>query len=423
VLVGQIEPQESLSRDVEHMNPHEVMAHPACGRVLEALAFLVRQGRSVVLEGMAEAVLAGRIDESADRHHHQQGHDALGLFEREGRGQTLWGFEEATPTFRPGLPFIAVAPRLGGSLALVQFVRREEKTALLVEACPTVCAPRRQGPRHRVDALLGLRPGAGAPPLAIVGRGVDGAGVEKRGLPACPKTGERLRGLCGTSNRGPAQRLAGLDFLGTLLTPRRINGTRGLRLALFRGDQAPAWRHLAGARAHDRLAIACSPRGHGRRLCLGQALLGLAPGRRDPGEPLAAGLGQLVQVLGALQGTSSHQIHGAGGGLERRHVVADDLAERLALVPMATQGGHPHGDTGLGLHDQRPHPLVEVGAMVPTLALGDGHALCVRSLSAVLPAINMDTRRLARAARGRQPQTLGRRGGKEAAEGRQPSRV
>src|SRR5215211_2840443 len=63
VLVGQIEHQESLSRDVEHMNPHEVMEHPACGRVLDALAFLVRQGRSVVLEGIADAVLEGRIDE------------------------------------------------------------------------------------------------------------------------------------------------------------------------------------------------------------------------------------------------------------------------------------------------------------------------------------------------------------------------
>jgi hypothetical protein len=40
VLVGQIENHESLSRDVEHMNPHEVMEYPACGRVLGALAFL-----------------------------------------------------------------------------------------------------------------------------------------------------------------------------------------------------------------------------------------------------------------------------------------------------------------------------------------------------------------------------------------------
>ena len=39
VLVGQIEHHESLSRDVEHMNPNEVVEHPACRRVLNALAF------------------------------------------------------------------------------------------------------------------------------------------------------------------------------------------------------------------------------------------------------------------------------------------------------------------------------------------------------------------------------------------------
>jgi len=57
VLVGQIENHEALSWDVEHMNPHEVMEHPACGRVLDALAFLVRKGRPVVLERIADAVL------------------------------------------------------------------------------------------------------------------------------------------------------------------------------------------------------------------------------------------------------------------------------------------------------------------------------------------------------------------------------
>jgi hypothetical protein len=106
-----------------------------------------------------------------------------------------------------------------------------------------------------------------------------------------PKTGARLLGLCGTSQRGPAPRLAGCDCLGTLLTPLRINGPLGLRRALCRVEQAPAWRHIAGARAHDRLAIAGEPRGPGRRLGLGQALLGLAPGRRAPGEPREAGLG------------------------------------------------------------------------------------------------------------------------------------
>ena len=41
VLVGQIQNHEALSRDVEDMNPDEVVEHPACRRVLNALAAIV----------------------------------------------------------------------------------------------------------------------------------------------------------------------------------------------------------------------------------------------------------------------------------------------------------------------------------------------------------------------------------------------
>ena len=50
VLVGQIEHEEPLARDEEYMNPHEVVEHPACRRVLDALAFLVWKGGSLLLE-------------------------------------------------------------------------------------------------------------------------------------------------------------------------------------------------------------------------------------------------------------------------------------------------------------------------------------------------------------------------------------
>jgi hypothetical protein len=63
VLVGQIENHESLSWDGEHMNPHEVMEHPAGGRVLEAFTFLVWEGCSMLLEGRADTVFEGRRDE------------------------------------------------------------------------------------------------------------------------------------------------------------------------------------------------------------------------------------------------------------------------------------------------------------------------------------------------------------------------
>jgi hypothetical protein len=114
VLVSQMQHHESLSRDVEHMNPHEVVEHPACRRGLDALAFVVRQGGRLLLQNRADAVCEGRIDASTPRHHHQQGHEALGFFERERGGQTLRGFEEAQPALRPGLPCVSIEPGLGG---------------------------------------------------------------------------------------------------------------------------------------------------------------------------------------------------------------------------------------------------------------------------------------------------------------------
>ena len=113
VLVGQIEHEEPLPRDVEHMNPHKVVEDPPCGGGLGGFAFLVRKGGLVLLECVADAILEGRIDEQTDGHHHQEGHDTCGFFEIQRRGQKLRVFEEAKPTFCPGLTFVAVEHRLG----------------------------------------------------------------------------------------------------------------------------------------------------------------------------------------------------------------------------------------------------------------------------------------------------------------------
>ena len=61
--------------------------------------------------------------------------------------------------------------------------------------------------------------------------------------------------------------------------------------------------------------------------------------------------------------------------------------------------------------------------MLPTLARGDVHNLFVRRLRAVLPAIDMKTRRIEMAECARQPQTRGRCGGNEAVEFRHPTGV
>jgi hypothetical protein len=67
--------------------------------------------------------------------------------------------------------------------------------------------------------------------------------------------------------------------------------------------------------------------------------------------------------------------------------------------------------------------LVEVRAMIPTIARGDVHDLFVRRLRAVIPAIDMKTRRIEMVERARQPQTRGRCGGNEAVEFRHPKVV
>src|SRR5262249_39157815 len=57
VLVGQIEHEEPLPRDVEHMNSHKVVEDPSGGGRLNALAFLVRKGGLVLLERVADTIL------------------------------------------------------------------------------------------------------------------------------------------------------------------------------------------------------------------------------------------------------------------------------------------------------------------------------------------------------------------------------
>src|SRR5262249_23480273 len=112
-----------------------------------------------------------------------------------------------------------------------------------------------------------------------------------------------------------------------------------------------------------------------------------------------------------------------GSGVERRNVVTDDVAECFASMTIAAQGLPQHRDTGLVLHPSLPHHLGLVGAMSPTIARGDVHALFVRRLRAVRPAIDMKTRRIEMAERARQPQTRRRGGGHEDVEGRHPKVV
>ena len=86
VLRCEIEDDVGLSRDTQDMHANKGVEHPPRGGVLDAFAFLVRKGGLVVLERVAYAGLSGRIDEPTGGPHHSEGHDTLGLVEREGGG-------------------------------------------------------------------------------------------------------------------------------------------------------------------------------------------------------------------------------------------------------------------------------------------------------------------------------------------------
>jgi hypothetical protein len=107
VLIRQVDHDRPLLRGVEHMNPDNVVAHPACGRVLDACAFWVWKCYRMCLEGWTNPILQGRIHQQADGHHQQQRHAAFRLVEIERGGQKLRVFQEAKAEFRLGLAFIA----------------------------------------------------------------------------------------------------------------------------------------------------------------------------------------------------------------------------------------------------------------------------------------------------------------------------
>jgi hypothetical protein len=108
MLLGEIQYQRPLPGDEEHVNPHKIVKDPPRCRILYRGALLVRKGCSVVLQGVANAVLQRRIHEQAHRHHHQERHDPLGLFEIQRRGQKAWILEKAKAAFRMPLAFVAL---------------------------------------------------------------------------------------------------------------------------------------------------------------------------------------------------------------------------------------------------------------------------------------------------------------------------
>jgi len=89
----------------------------------------------------------------------------------------------------------------------------------------------------------------------------------------------------------------------------------GLRLTGLRGDEKPTLLDTPIGRRQRVIAIALRPRRHGVWSRLGQGGLGVAQRRGNAGHPFDLRLGEVLEVLVALEGTIGHQVRGPVGRL------------------------------------------------------------------------------------------------------------
>jgi integrase len=167
-------------------------------------------------------------------------------------------------------------------------------------------------------------------------------------------------------------------------------------------------------------AIARCQRGHRLGLGLGERGLRVAHRRRDPGHPLDLSLGELLEVVGGIEGTISDQIGRTRRGLSLGHRVLDHLAELVRLTAMATQRWHQDRNAGLVLDHELQHHVVEVRPMIPAVASGDVHDLRIGLFLPVITAVDVQAGAI-EVGKGRgSSQTHGRGGGHETVECRDP---
>jgi hypothetical protein len=128
---------------------------------------LVRKRRPVVLQRLAEAGFQGRLHEPTPRHPHQARHDARGLCEIDGGGDTRRVLAEAPPTLGLALPFGALHECRGRQQRGVQRMGREDDTTGLINEGGTPGEASGEGAVERVDHGRRLTAGAGVPPCAV----------------------------------------------------------------------------------------------------------------------------------------------------------------------------------------------------------------------------------------------------------------
>jgi hypothetical protein len=402
------------------MHANKVVEDPPRSGVLHAFAFVVWQGGRMRLEGGANPILQGRRHQQADRHHHQQGQDAFGLFERERGGQKLGGFQQAKAACRLGLAFLAASKLLRGEESVVECMRGQDATTVLVDERLTDGEPQSQRAVELLHDVVRWGAWAWAPSLGRAWDGADGTLDHEGGVQAL-RTGRQGLLRIGCTGKGrAAQLLEGCAFLHAVLQELCVHGALRLRLARRGVDEHPALRDGTLARWHHVGAIALRERRHRLGIGLGQDRLGFAQGRGDTGDPLQTRLGELLEGLGTLEGTVGDQERRAIGELQLCSMVGDDLAELVPITPIPTEGLHQQRHTGVVFDHQVQHHVVEVRALIPTGAAGDMHDVLIGLLITLVAAVDRKTRASEMRKAGRKSQALDSGRGNEAGECRPP---
>ena len=396
-----------LPRNAEDMNPTKVLEPPACCRILHRSALVVGKRRVMVLERLTNTVLSGGRHQPAHGHHHEEGHDPCGLFERARGGQKLGVFQETTPTFGMSLPCVSVEHLLGRQRRLIPCIGGQDETAVLIDQRLTRREGGGEGAFDRRDHSGGLGVRTWSPPLAIAWRGTYGDRGEACRRSAVLNGRQRLVCLRFTGESRATQWCELFDFLVTLLAPLRVDRALCLGVAMLRGEEQPAWRDPARRRGQDVITIPFGEQGQGRRVGLRQRGLCLTQRCRDTGHPLHRGLGKLLEVVRMIEGTIRDEIGGAIGRLSRCHRLLDDVATGFPITRMATEGWHQDRNTSLMLDHQLQHHVVEVRPMIAAVASGHVNDLRLGLLLTVILSIDVNARALEMGKGGSQAQSLG----------------
>ena len=206
----------------------------------------------------------------------------------------------------------------------------------------------------------------------------------------------------------------GVACFVTLLAPRRVGDAVRLRSAGLRGDADPPLRTPAGGRGQLVRAIAGGERCQGRRISVGQDGGRGVHGRRGPRAPLHGCLGQLLAVGCTIEGAIRHQRGPAIGGLQLLHMGANRLAKVLRITAGAMERLQQERNARLLRRAALHQDVVEVRPVIPAVPSGNGHALFLRLLVAVVRRLDLQARALERGKAGRKAQARGRGSGHEA---------